>query len=353
MRPRSHLGWLPISLLAAALVCTTVGIAADGSLDDVASHLASARYSEARNLLDQLALRQDQAPDLRLWGQRLATDSVRALELATSQARDRDLPFHQRTAAILDGASIALAADDLDLAWSLLGPLVDQAGEVPPGEAYLLAGMTLNLAGESRRAREMLASVRPDDPHFHTARGLLGRIGLETGDTELALNYFESAMRRPGGDRQPDLAAGRWQALTLLGRREEAREAFDELNDRFPGSLAALEVRGRQRRDEEELAAAIDTLGTSAPELLAPTGGGSYAVQLAAFRDRALALQFVARWQVELPGLRVEREDDDLGQPVYKVRTGRFVSHAQASTEVARVRRQHNLEGFVAGGAGR
>lgn len=340
--------------MAAALVCTTVGIAADGTLDVVADHLAAARYAEARDGLDQLALRQDHTPDLRLWGQRLTTDPARALELATSVAHDRDLPAHQRVAAILDGASIALAADDLDQAWSLLDPVVSQTDEPPPGEAFLLAGLTLNLAGESRRAREMLASVRTDDPHFHTARSLLGRIGLESGDTELALNYFESAMRRPDGDRQPDLAAGRWHALTLLGRRDDALQAYEELNERFPESLAALEVRGRQRHEDEKLAAAVDTLGTSAPEVLAPAAGGAYAVQLAAFRDRALALQFVARWQVELPGLRVEREDDqDLGQPVYKVRTGRFVSHAQASTEVVRLRREHGLEGFVAGGAER
>lgn len=339
--------------MAVMLVCTTVGTAADGSLGDLADHLAAARYGDARAVLDQLAVHQDDSADLRLWGQRLTTEPERALELATSQARDRDLPADQRTAAILDGASIALAADDLDRAWSLLEPLVGQPGEPVPGEAYLLAGLTLNLAGESRRAREMLASVRTDDPHFHTARGLLGRIGLESGDTELALNYFESAMRRPGGDRQPDLAAGRWHALQLLGRQDDAQQAFADLNERFPGSLAALEVRGRQRREEQELAVAIDTLQTTAPEVLAPPRGGSYAVQLAAFRDRALALQFVARWQVELPGLRVEREDDDLGQPVYKVRTGRFVSHAQASTEVARLRREHSLEGFVAGGAER
>jgi tetratricopeptide (TPR) repeat protein len=351
LTPRPQIMSFPAALLTLLLLCTTVGVAADGTLDDVVASLADARYDDARAALDAWSAREPDAPELQLWGQRLTTDADRALELATSQARDRNLPSHQRVAAVVDGASIALAADDLVAAWSLIEPLVSQTNAILPGEVYLLAGQTLNQAGEPQRAREMLASVRTDDPHFPTARSLLGRIGLEVGDTDLALNYFESALRRVEDHSQPDLVAGRWRALQLLGRRDEAARVYDDLVGRFPTSLAAMEVRGHQRRDDEELASAIDTLGTTAPEVLEPRSAASYAVQLAAFRDRALALQFVQRWQAELADLRIEREDDELGQPVYKVRTGRFVSDAQARTEVARLRREHNLEGFVAGGA--
>lgn len=353
MTPRPQMTSLPVLLLAVLVLCTTVGVAADGTLDDVIAGVADARYDDARAALDAWAAREPDAPELQLWGQRLASDPDRAVELAISQARDRNLPRHQRVAAVLDGASIALAADDLESAWSLIEPLVSQPDASLPGEVYLLAGLTLHQAGEAQRAREMLASVRTDDPHFSTARSLLGRIGLEVGDTDLALNYFETALRRVDDRAQPDLVAGRWQALQLLGRRDEAARAYDELVERFPTSLATMEVRGRQRRDDEELASAVDTLGTTAPEVLEPRSAGSYAVQLAAFRDRTLALQFVRRWQAELADLRVEREEDELGQPIYKVRTGRFVSDAQARTEVARLQREHNLEGFVAGGADR
>lgn len=353
MTPRPQKTSLPVVFLAVLLLCTTVGVAADGTLADVVASLADARYDDARTALEAWATREPDAPELQLWGQRLADDPERAIELATSQARDRGLPSPQRIAAVLDGASIALAADDLEVAWSLIEPLVTQTDVPLPGEAYLLAGLTLNQAGDAQRAREMLASVRTDDPHFATARSLLGRIGLEVGDTDLALNYFETALRRVDDQAQPDLAAGRWRALQLLGRRDQAARAYDELVDRYPTSLAAMEVRGRQRQDDEELASAIDTLGTVAPEVLEPRSAGSYAVQLAAFRDRTLALQFVRRWQAEVADLRVEREDDELGQPIYKVRTGRFVSDAQARTEVARLKREHNLEGFVAGGADR
>ena len=37
----------------------------------------------------------------------------------------------------------------------------------------LLAGQAMRLAGERQRAREMLASVRPEDPSFAAARELL------------------------------------------------------------------------------------------------------------------------------------------------------------------------------------
>ena len=43
------------------------------------------------------------------------------------------------------------------------------------------------------------------------------------------------------------------------------------------------------------------TLDAAAPAQLEVDASRRYAVQLAAFRDRALALQFVARWQTEIP----------------------------------------------------
>jgi tetratricopeptide (TPR) repeat protein len=194
----------------------------------------------------------------------------------------------------------------------------------------------------------MLASVRPDDPAFVAARELLGRIGLESGDSELALRYFESAQRRVEGAEEPDLLAGRWRALRLLGRDSEAREIAARLLRDHPASLAAMEVTGQRRAEEEELAAAADTLESEAPATADAGPAHRYAVQLAAFRDRALALQFVARWQREIPDLRVVTQSDDLDQPLYKVHTGRFVSQALARAELSRLQQAHGISGFVA-----
>lgn len=340
------------TLLALALVALGV-VAADGSLADLMEHMSAGRYDDARQVLGQLSDDGPGTPELQIWGQRLTDDPERALELARSQVRDRNLPLQRRLEAGVDGASLALSRGDLDAAWKLLQPIIDLAPDQLPGEAYLLAGQVLYQAGDRQRAREMLASVRPASPWFAHARGLLGRISMETGDTELALSYFEAAIRQQGSTAAPELYAGRYHALHLLGRDVEARDVYADLLERHPTSLAAMEVRERRRRDDEELAALVDTLDTVAPEVLDEQRSAAYAVQLAAFRDRALALQFVQRWQSELTDLRIERVTDDLGQPLYKVQTGAFISHAQARTEVTRLQRRHGLDGFVTGGAER
>ena len=336
--------------LAMAILVTTLASGA-GMTDPLSAAYAEARYEDARTALGQLVADEPDRPELQLWGQRLTTDPDRALELAVSQVRDRELPLAQRIHAALDGSAIALSRGDVEIAWGLLGPLLDVAPELVPGAVYLQAGRVGRLAGDPQRAREMLASVLPSDPSFLAARELLGRIGLENGNNELALRYFESAERHGGEDENPELLAGRWYALRLLGRDIEARELADQLEAKHAMTLAAMEVREERRRETEELSALADTLDTEAPEQLTKARANQYSVQLAAFRDRSLALQFVQRWQIDLPALRIERIADNLGQPVYKVQTGHFVSRAQARSEATRILRRHGLECFVAGDA--
>lgn len=326
------------------------------SLDEVADLFRLSRYRQARQALATSPAGSAGRGELRLWQQRLTTDPDQAVELALQIVRDRGVPMPLRLEAGIDGASLALARQQPDVAWQLLKPLLDLSPPGMPGEIYLLAGQSLRLAGEPQRAREMLASVRPDDPAFAVARALLGRIGLESGDHELALNYFELAARRVDAAAQPELLAGRWQALRLLGRDLEARDLANELLRDHAGSLAAMEVHEQLRREDDELAmgdqlvldtADADTAAvadTDGPPVIA---AGRYTVQLAAFRDRALALQFVARWRHEVPDLRILRATDPRGQPLFRVQTGGFVSRVQASTEARRIERALGLEGFV------
>lgn len=343
MIQRRHL----IALLAAAAVLLSAAWVS-GSLGEVADLFRQARYREAREAMTAEPSGAAAPAADRIWRQRLQTDPERAYELALDQVRDRELAPALRVQAALDGAAIEVAGRRPDAAWLLLQPLLELDPENLPGEIYLLAGQTLRLAGDRQRAREMLASVRPEDPAFAAAREMLGRIGLETGDSELALRYFESAQRQVGGSTRPDLLAGRWQALRLLGRDVEAREAAAQLVRDHPASLAAMEVTDQRREEEDELAALADTLDTSAPARLEASTTDRYAVQLAAFRDRSLALQFVARWQPEIPDLRVVSQRDELDQPLYKVHTGSFVSRTLARTEVQRIEREHGITGFVA-----
>jgi cell division septation protein DedD len=316
------------------------------ALPQVRTLFAAGRYDDAR---EALAASEEDDPDRLHWGRLLAGDPARAGELALAVVRDRDAPAARRIAAGLDGAALALARLEPADAWQALEPLLALPDGALPGEFYVLAGRTQQLAGNPQRAREMLASVGPADPAFAAARELLGRIGLQQRDRELALRYFESATRHVAPAARPDLLAGQWHALRLLGRDVEAREVAATLAREHPTSLATLEVREGQRRAQEELAALADTTDTAAPQALPGEETGRYSVQLAAFRDRALALQFVSRWRPEIPDLQVVAAADDLGQPLYRVQTGRFVSRAQAQRELDRLTRRHGLEGFVAG----
>ena len=337
---------LLVLLAAAAVLLSATWVR--GSLGEVADLFRQGRYLDARQVMSTEP-GGDGAPVAdRIWRQRLQTEPDRAYELALDQVRDRELPTSLRVQAALDGANIELARRRPEAAWQLLQPLLEVEVDNLPGDVYLLAGRTLRLAGDRQRAREMLASVRPEDPAFASARELLGRIGLESGDSDLALRYFESAERHVEGAARADLLAGRWQALRLLGRDVEARDAAARLLREHPGSLAAMEVSDQRREERDELAALADTLDTAAPEQLAPSTTDRYAVQLAAFRDRSLALQFVARWQPEIPDLRVVSQFDELDQPIYKVHTGSFVSRAMARSEVQRIEREHGIAGFVA-----
>jgi cell division septation protein DedD len=90
-----------------------------------------------------------------------------------------------------------------------------------------------------------------------------------------------------------------------------------------------------------------DTVDVDLDAPAAPQPADRYSVQLAAFRDRSLALAFVARWQRELPEIRVDTTTDERGQMLYKVRTGRFASPVQARTESERVQRRLGLEALV------
>jgi len=344
-----------VALLGAAILVVgvpmVVGVPvawARTALQDVLDLFALARYPQARDQLAAVAAGSGAPGEVQLWQQWLATDPDQAADLALQIVRDRQAPLAVRLNAGIDGASLAIGRQRPDVAWQLLKPLLDLSPEAMPGEVHLLAGQALRAAGDLQRAREMLATVRPDDPAFAAARSLLGRMGLEAGDHELALNYFELAARRVDPAALPELMAGRWQALRLLGRDLEARDLAEQLLREHPESLAAMEVFEHQRREDEQFVDIPDTALVEAPAVMAPVVSGSrFTIQLAAFQDRALALQFVSRWQSEIPDLNITRALDALDQPIYRIQTGSFVSRVQAGSEARRLERSHGLEGFV------
>ncbi len=346
---------MPAPRIRHGLIFALVGAAAAAlatSYDELALLFASGDFSQARDV-DVAQVEGGARGEASLWRLRLTTDAAEAASIATELADDTTLPLAIRVQAALDGATIAQAGGRSRTALQLLLPILDNGDpQTLPGAVYYWAGVAARGVGLQQRAREYFASVKPGDPAFVDARYQLGRIGLESGEDELALRYFESAGRDRVAIARPELDAGRWQALRLLGRDVEARELAESIISNAPASLAALEVQEIQRRETAELAAAADTTAVAFPSTTAtatpePSHAAVAAVQLAAFADRALAMQFLARWSAEIPGLHVDEEHDDSGQILYKVRAGSFVSRTQAQAEAQRIQRANGLQGFV------
>jgi hypothetical protein len=352
-------------LLAGLMLCAGGARAQTGAVADL---YGRAEFGAAREMLQKTAPEGDseQRRAALLWQLRLSSDPEEALALCAELLADDQLSASTRLQVQIQAASLDFArGDHRDVLTQLLA-VVDQNDPVPPGDVFILTGLSYWAVGQPRRAREMFASVRVDDPAFVWARYYLGMIGLAGDDLSLALRYFESAERNPLAQRTPALLAGQWLALQRSEEIQAAALIAAQLDREHHLSLAAVTVRNELRlrdQDQAEYSQRADTLqavGTSAPGgLTGETGTGLAAstspaksagrvtLQLAAFSDRSLALCYVDRWFEELPELRIDRSDDPRGQLLYKVRLGNFMSRAQAQTEARRLRQLYGFDALI------
>jgi hypothetical protein len=344
-RRRSHrVAALPFALGVALVVGAWPTLAA---LSTVAGLFEAGRYDEARAALD--AGNQGSRPgEDALWRSRLATDPGVAVGLLAAALADGggDAPVRIRLA--LEAAEIEAGRRDHQAALRHLAPLLGEDPATIPGPVHLRAGLSLRALGQLQQAREMLASVRPGDPAFVLARFFLGDIALEQNDPALARRYFAAARKAAGGEERDRLVAGEWRALMAEGEDGEAEDIYAELADRDPGSLALLEIR-RLRQVAKEEQAARRAIAAADSVIARPVDRtGRYALQLGAFSDRALALEFQRRYLSQLPDLRIDKTRDERGQFLYKVRTGSFVNPARARTEAEQLARRLGIDVIVA-----
>ena len=332
-------------------VCLLAG-SSIASLNQVLSLFKDGRYDEARDLLPQAA--QDAAPGEDLfWRARLASDPEQALALLESRLGDPRLERPLWMSLTLDTATIEFSRRNFREVLLRLEPLLLDGELTPPGRAYLLAGLALRATNNPQRAREMLASVRPDDPAFSLARQHLGEISLEQNDPALALRYFESASSGSDAAHAVRTAAGRWRALQDAGRQDEADALLDEVRSRFGQSLAMLEINSFLNRERDDLAARAatalaDTMKSAEDQIVTVnTSGGRYTIQLGAFSDRGLALAFLRRYADQVDDLHIDEVVDERGQFLYKVRAGTFVNPALARSEAERLQRGLDLDVYV------
>lgn len=340
---RTLFGWPGRILLVAVLAA----LPALGALDSVTELFQAARYGEARNALEEgnEGLRAGEAT---LWQARFADDPDKALVILREGLQDKRLPDEVRIRLTLESADIEYGLGRYQSCLKALSPLLAEDQAVVPGEAFLKAGLSCRALGSLQQAREMLASVKPGDPAFLAARYYLGDIALEQNDPALALRYFDAAVREAGSGSGHRVAGGKWRALMGEGRDEEALELESSLAREAPGSLAMLEIQRIRRARQEEMSA-LETDDSEPPEdEEIRASRGRYALQIGAFSDRRLALEFVRRYVDQLPDLRIDEIRDDRGQFLYKVRTGSFVNPALARTEAQRLARQLDIDVIVA-----
>jgi hypothetical protein len=333
-----------LKILALALFMSVPTLAAQ---DTVADLYQDARYEEARQALQQGG-EGFRAGEAVLWQSRLSTDPAEALVILREGMADDRLPPAVRTRMALDSSDIEFGLGHYQSSFKVIAPLLsDDQGNLP-GDVYLRAGLALRALGNLQKAREMLASVKPQDQVFLLARFYLGDIALEQNDSGLALRYFESANGGSGSGSHPRVAGGQWRAFLAENRDQEAKELEQALSRDDPGSLAMLEIQRLLREQEEELAAMLPG-GVPGHEVEnQEPDRGRYALQLGAFSDRSLALDFLRRYRGQLSDLRIDEVRDERGQFLYKVRTGSFVNPAMARTEARRLAGQLDMEVIVA-----
>ena len=336
-------GWVFRVALLSVLIC----LPALGALDSVADLFQDARYGDALLSLEQgdEGLRAGEAS---LWQARLTDDPAEALLILREGLADRRLPEVVKTRMVLETADIEFGLGHYQSTLKALSPLLNNDQAVVPGEVYLKAGLSLRALGSLQKAREMLASVKPLDGAFLLARYYLGDIALEQNDAGLALRYFDSAVEGGGAGAVHRVAGGRWRALLDEGRDGDAAELEKRLSKDAPGSLAMLEIQRIQRSRQEELEAMTPVDPSDLETGDDAASRGRYALQLGAFSDRGLALEFMRRYRDQLPDLRIDEVRDERGQFLYKVRTGSFVNPALARTDAKRLARQLDIDVMVA-----
>jgi TolA-binding protein len=93
---------------------------------------------------------------------------------------------------------------------------------------------------------DALQSRYPTSAESSAADMALGMLRLQRGDSGAALGHFRRYLaKNPRAELAPEALWGEGQALSGLGRAEEARRSFGLLLDRYPDSTYAGAARAK------------------------------------------------------------------------------------------------------------
>lgn len=338
-----------LTIITSLLIFLALGLPVLAGMQQVSGLFGEARYDDARQSL--LTSGEDNKPGEKvIWRSRLSQNPEQALALLKGSMEDPEIPESTRVGMALQLAEIYFARGQFEQAHAALKPLFDNSTITLPGEVYLLNGLTLRKGGKNQQAREMLASIKPSDQAFGAARYFLGDISLENNDPELALRYFESGQKDTGSQDLSRLKAGQWRALRLSGKDSQAEKLLEDLRKNSSGCLALVEIGRILQREEDEISARLATTSSSVIDTVVASPeetAGRYTLQLGAFSDRALALEFKRQHEEQIPTLLITEERDTMGQFLYKLRFGSFVNPALARSEAQRQKKRLGMDVIV------
>lgn len=329
-----------------AILLILVTVPAQAGVRTAAGLFADAQFAEARKNLQAEDMGARPGEDL-LWRSRLETDPDKADALLVTALANSEIPLGTRQGLVLQLAQMRHARRRHGAALEVLVPYLNDHTSPVPGRAVLIAALSYRALGDLQRSRELLAGIKPEDPAFGNARFYLGDIGLQTGETELALRYFESGQR--DGEADPRLLAGCWRALRASGQDDAAATLLNGLQKQAPSCLALVEITRVLRTEEDEDQARISSHQADEPPTVvtAPVPAGRYTLQLGAFHDRRLALDFLGHHKEAFSDLFITTVRDEQGQFMYKVRYGSFVNPARARSEAKRLEQEHGIDIIV------
>jgi TolA-binding protein len=93
---------------------------------------------------------------------------------------------------------------------------------------------------------DTLQSRYPGSAEANAADMALGMLRLQRGSARSALDHFRRYLaKNPRAELAPEALWGQAQALSSLGRTEEARRSFAALLDRYPDSTYASAARAK------------------------------------------------------------------------------------------------------------
>jgi cell division septation protein DedD len=313
--------------------------AQDATLDRVQNLVATGRFTEARNTLDQ-------------WEQRYADPRSNA------SAADRARAMYLRGTLSTD----AKQAED-----AFVGVVLSYPSSAVAPDALLRLGQGLLTAGEPRRAvayLERLQSDYPGTPQRETGWVWLARAHLAAGAPAAACNTaragleaVSSANLRTLIELERDQACARAGAATPAVAAgpppTDERPALPDERPVLPGERSVLpgepaadpEPAPPAARSDPPMPRAQAPLGTREPAPRpiaqqhdappAARGAGDYSVQTATFRERGSAEVVAAQLRERGFDARVTSIS---GSALHRVRVGYFTSSADAQALASRIR---------------